>query len=73
MGILGGTTLSPTQSEPWSNFEATSIKEHTTSDVITNGAVYDLQGRMVMENGASGMERLPKGVYIKDGKKFVVK
>ena len=34
---------------------------------IENGVVYDLQGRVVSTNG---MESLPKGIYIMNGKKF---
>ena len=35
---------------------------------IENGVVYDLQGRVVSTNG---MESLPKGIYIMNGKKYV--
>ena len=35
---------------------------------IENGVVYDLQGRVVSTNG---MDALPKGIYIMNGKKYV--
>lgn len=37
---------------------------------INNNVVYDMQGRVV---SSSGMKALPKGIYIMNGKKFVIK
>lgn len=37
---------------------------------IENGVVYDLQGRVV---SSTGLKALPKGMYIMNGKKFVIK
>ena len=36
------------------------------------GAYYDLQGRLI-ENGKSVNRKLPKGIYIKDGRKIVIR
>ena len=46
---------------------ATSIKGVRTDDATTNN-VYDLQGRKVSENG---IDALPKGIYILNGKKVM--
>ena len=37
-----------------------------------NAAIYDLSGRII-ENRKSVNRKLPKGVYIQNGRKFVVK
>ncbi|MBO6217412.1 MAG: hypothetical protein J6N73_07155 [Prevotella sp.] len=75
MEIISGTTLSPVYSFPWSAFESTGIKSSTTNDIggEKDGSVYDLQGRKVTTVGTQSTNHLPKGVYIRDGKKFVVK
>lgn len=49
--------------------ETTAIKSVETNKATNDGAVYNLQGRKVGDK----LEGLPKGVYIKDGKKQVVK
>ena len=36
------------------------------------GAYYDLQGRLI-ENGKSVNRKLPKGIFIKDGRKIVIR
>ena len=65
--------------KPWSDFgnivalteeeEAAGVEEIEGEDANSNNAtVYNLQG-MKMENSND----LPKGIYIKNGKKFVVK
>ena len=62
---------------PWSSFgkivalteEETGIEDIAVEDVnINNAPVYNLQG-MKMQN----TDNLPKGIYIKGGKKFVIK
>jgi len=63
---------------PWSSFgkivaltdeEITGVEEIEAEDVnINNAPVYNLQG-MKMQN----TDNLPKGIYIKGGKKFVIK
>lgn len=40
------------------------------ADQIAIGSVYDLRGNKVLDRGAS-MKRLPKGVYIMNGKKII--
>ena len=48
--------------------EADGIKSIYNSQMrIENGVVYDLQGRVVSTNG---MDALPKGIYIMNGKKY---
>ena len=49
--------------------ETTAIKSVESNGLTNDGAVYNLQGRKVGDK----LEGLPKGVYIKDGKKQVVK
>lgn len=44
---------------------------YTESSTHNNGAVYNLSGQVVRANGDT--TDLPKGIYIKGGKKFVVK
>ena len=46
------------------------VLEATKTDDSSKGAVYDLSGRKIV-NGNSLNGRLPKGIYIKDGKKIV--
>lgn len=46
--------------------DATGIDEVSVKDDEDNGEVYDLQGRRIKGN-------LAKGIYIKNGKKFIVK
>ena len=38
-----------------------------------NGSVYDLQGRKMKEAEPSTKSQLPKGIYIRNGKKVVIK
>lgn len=75
LNIISGTTLSPSMTVQLSDIVASSVKEYTTAGTSKegDGAVYDLQGRKVLEKGSLNINLLPKGVYIKDGKKFVVK
>ena len=49
----------------------TSINDVAT-DAHSDGRVYDLSGRMIV-NAESSNSRLNKGIYIKNGKKFIVK
>ena len=42
------------------------------SVAVNTGDVYDLNGRMVLK-GKSDLRKLPKGVYIRNGQKLVVK
>jgi len=46
---------------------------HVTTDAsVKDGTIFSIDGKMVREQGAT-LEGLPKGVYIQNGKKFVVK
>ena len=38
-----------------------------------NGSTYDLQGRKMKEAESSSTSQLPKGIYIRNGKKVVIK
>lgn len=51
----------------------TGIDDVTTADVdsLKRGPVYTVDGRMVNSDG--DLKNLPKGIYIMDGKKFIVK
>ena len=51
----------------------TGIDDVTTAeaDALKRGPVYTVDGRMVSRDG--DLKKLPKGVYIMGGKKFVVK
>ena len=42
------------------------------ADAETAGDVYDLSGRLVSKNAAD-LKSLPKGIYIKNGKKYIVR
>ncbi|MBP5508578.1 MAG: T9SS type A sorting domain-containing protein, partial [Prevotella sp.] len=44
----------------------------TTAVAPRSSAIYDLSGRKVADN-TSNIRHLPKGVYIKDGRKFIIK
>jgi hypothetical protein len=46
--------------------------ETTKTDVAENHSVYNLQGVLVKKN-ATSLEGLPYGMYIMNGKKFMVK
>ena len=46
----------------------TDIDEGIRLETATDNAVYDLQGRRVTQSG-----KLPKGIYVQQGRKFVVK
>lgn len=50
----------------------TGISNITTDTSAQDGAIYSLEGKLVRVQGASSDE-LPKGIYILNGKKFVVK
>ena len=47
--------------------------EHVTENIIGN--IYDMQGRIVMTSGQFAKQKnfLPTGIYIRNGRKFVVK
>ena len=51
----------------------TGIDDVTTADgdSLKRGPVYTVDGRMVNSDG--DLKKLPKGIYIMDGKKFIVK
>lgn len=51
--------------------QITGINDVTGREQTGDGKVYDLKGIMVSENGSTG--NLPSGLYIKDGKKIIVK
>ena len=63
--------------EPWKNFgtirsfEGTDDIELIYTDLFsTNAPIYDLNGRLVMPAGST--IRLPKGIYIQNGKKIAI-
>ena len=67
--VPGTLTITPSTKpeEPQEPEDVTTI--HAVSNSVHNGqTVFDLQGRRVVVNG-----RLPKGIYIIDGKKMVVR
>lgn len=72
MSMVTGTTLSAKSSLPWKDIDPTSITSHTTTE-ISNGAVYDLQGRRVADSEYAIPSNLQRGIYIVNGKKMVVK
>ena len=47
--------------------------EHVTENIIGN--IYDMQGRIVMTSGQFAKQKnfLPTGIYIRNGRKFIVK
>jgi len=47
------------------------LEMQNASDANASAAIYDLQGRLVAQ--PNDLSRLPKGIYIKGGKKIVVK
>jgi len=51
--------------------EASSIREVTAQTATTNGAVYSINGTLVSDK--AGLKQLPKGVYIINNRKVVVK
>ncbi|MBP5387480.1 MAG: leucine-rich repeat protein [Prevotella sp.] len=57
----------------------TIVFEDNTNDIVSTtavaprtSAIYDLSGRKVADN-TSNTRQLPKGIYIKDGRKFIIK
>lgn len=48
-------------------------QERTVNGKPTDGAIYDLTGRKVNWQLATGNCQLPKGIYIRNGKRFLVK
>ena len=46
--------------------------EIVTPDQVVNGNIYNLNGQLVKEN-ATSLDGLSKGIYIMNGKKFIVK
>ena len=65
----------------WNNDVTTGIKEIPTDDIVKknltvdDNAVYDIAGRVVSTIDAlrNGYAKLPKGIYIFNGKKFIVR
>lgn len=65
----------------WNNDVPTGIKEIPTDDIVKknltvdDNAVYDIAGRVVSTIDAlrNGYAKLPKGIYIFNGKKFIVR
>jgi hypothetical protein len=49
------------------------IQEGTVNGKPTDGAIYDLTGRKVNWQLSTGNCQLPKGIYIRNGKKILVK
>ena len=54
------------------NLNPTGIEPLSSTIGRSEGAVYDLQGR-IMKKGKSPESNLPKGIYVIEGKKVVVK
>lgn len=78
IGCIGLHIVTPYPATGFSFFHMTSIavKNVTTSGIETlpalttgNGVIYNLNGQIVGTRGS----RLPKGVYIRDGKKIIIK
>lgn len=53
--------------------ETTGVKSISTSQISTDNAVYDLQGRRVADSMSAVSGKLAKGVYIVNGVKRVIK
>ena len=54
--------------------DITNSINHISVQPVANAAIYDLSGRRVANSSEfQGSSKLPKGVYIQSGKKFVVK
>ena len=51
--------------------DTTGISDVVTGEAESHAPVYSVDGRMVNRDG--DLTKLPQGVYIRDGKKFVVK
>ena len=51
--------------------DTTGISDVVTGEAESHGPLYSVDGRMVNRDG--DLTKLPQGVYIRDGKKFVVK
>ena len=71
---LTGVSLAP--QFIWFDDETTGIDSlNADTDETNDGSIYDLSGRRIT-NGQSSMvnvQSLPKGIYIQNGKKFIVK
>ena len=53
---------------------ATAISEMQNDDSrMKNSAIYDLQGRRISTMSDGQQQRLPRGIYIQNGRKFIVK
>ncbi len=56
------------------SYNETGIRITNNHDPITNNQYYDLQGRKIsVSNQFSSSPTLPKGIYINNGKKYVIK
>ena len=54
--------------------DITNSINHVSAQPVANTAIYDLSGRRVANSSEfQGSNKLPKGVYIQGGKKFVIK
>ena len=54
------------------NSSVTAIEDVTTDVTVNNGNIYNLSGQLV-KTGATNLDGLDKGIYILNGKKYVVK
>lgn len=54
------------------NSTVTAIEDVTTDVTVNNGNIYNLSGQLV-KTGATNLDGLDKGIYILNGKKYVVK
>ena len=54
-------------------FKTSGIHQLENGNSIGNAAVYDLNGRRIQSWSQNAEKSLPKGIYIANGKKIVVK
>ena len=52
---------------------STGIREVSNGQKSKNQYVYDLQGKRLGDGSAQSIQRLPKGIYVMNGKKVVIK
>ena len=66
-GVIDLADMYLTNNEDYTN-DAVSVSSVTAKVAEPDGAVYNLQGIRMVDT-----TNLPKGIYIKNGKKFIVK
>ena len=50
-----------------------SVENTESEQTHRDNSIYTLDGRKVLSNPASSLSKLPKGIYIKNGKKYIIK